>query len=196
MTSKKMRTCLEDIRRNGYSQKAAYIYIHDICHELGRDALDSCNHCLAVAELMARLAPKGQKDIWYAVGLIHRLPGLWDIGYAEQDRTVFSSIMRKSGYNNDAVNCIEKLGQNPSPETWSKMMTTLIYAITHITESGDILPTALCCERNKGKEKAAMLTCVSCMYVWYKLSSIGDYERYEAVITELREEISEKEAPK
>jgi len=192
LSSKEMLDHLTRMRRNGRSYKTACIYLNEICTAL-RSSEDWYNHNLAVAEIMARIAPKGQSDAWYNTGLLYRVPDMWDIGYADQNRVVLGSLMTKAGFKQDAVSCVRQYRNYDETYGWNPITAALVFADTHVTEEGEIMTSETCCSFNDRNHPDNKGRCTMCMYAKYYLSKSGVLEACEERLSELKSEVDRKQ---
>lgn len=188
LSSKGMLDNLTKMRRNGRSYTTAHIYLNEICSALGISEA-WYNHNLAVAEIMSRIAPKGQSDVWYNTGLLYRLPEKWDVGYADQNRVVLGSLMRKAGFKPDAVSCVRQYRNYDESYGWNPITAALIFADTHVTEDGEIMTSETCCSLSDRNHPDNKNRCTMCMYAKYYLSKSGALENCEKRLAELIKEI-------
>ena len=190
-TSKEAIEVLKRLRRLGRSDRAALIFLTAFCKEFNEETLNWANRCLAIAEIMTRLAPKGQEDVWYLTGLIHRTADVTGTGDKNVDRKIAASLIRKAGFTHDVIYCIEKYGAVKDPRDWGPLMTSLIFADSHVTKDGMIMTTEECCALNSERGKSNPV-CQACMYARYFLSKEKREPWFETAIGILQREIKQK----
>lgn len=185
---KKMIESLRKIRRSGKDDSTAAAFLKDICGGPDPEIIDWANHCLAVAELMSRLAPKKQRDAWYTAGLLYRLPDLKEAEYGKkQSRVVTAAILKKAKYPLDMIRSIEISADTDDPRAWPLLTASLVFADLHVTKEGDIQTSEGCCLL---REESPQERCTACMYARYYLAKEDKLEEYERKTDELRKELA------
>ena len=190
-TSKEAIEVLKKLRRLGRSDRTALIFLSAFCKDFNEKTLNWANRCLAIAEIMSRLAPKGQEDTWYLTGLIHRTADITGTGDENVNRKIAASLIRKAGFTHDVIYCIEKYGTVRDPRDWGPLMTSLIFADSHVAKDGMIMTTEECCAMNSERGKSNPV-CQACMYARYFLSKEKCEPWYETAIRALQRDIKQK----
>lgn len=172
------------IDKYGKSEMAVDTYIRYIC--IDRTSMKRLNRNLAFAELMSRLAPPKEHNQWYTAGLLNdimekSIPGIG------KSPGIIKALLMKAKVSPGTIRAIENYRSMSDPRRWSPMIAAMNFAETHVSETGDLLTTAECCEKHSGKKR-----CNECMYARYFFSQTDMDKKAEAIITELKAELEKR----